>query len=93
MREQRCQASGPRGSPPARSSARTDGGPRGSALALALALALVNNTKSVHTKREVINPETGEIQSFTLNPRRREFVRETVRRLSVFGARTGHPSM
>ena len=37
-------------------------------------LPLVNNTKSIHRKKEVIDPETGEIQRLTFNDRRREFV-------------------
>lgn len=41
------------------------------------AAPLVNNTKSIHRKRDVIDQETGEIQSFTLNQRCREFVRDS----------------
>ena len=50
---------------------------------------LVNNTKSIHTKRDVIDPETGEIQSFTLNQRGREFVRDSDHDQSRYIAETG----
>lgn len=58
---------------------------------------MVNNTKSIHTKRDVIDPETGEIQSFTLNQRCREFVRDSdrdqsVRNTTIFTAKPGGES-
>ena len=41
---------------------------------------LVNNTNSIHRKKEVIGPKTGEIQRLMFNKLYREFVQvETVR--------------
>ncbi len=39
--------------------------------------ALLHNTKSIHRSRTTIDEKTGEIQTFTLNPKRSEYVLET----------------
>ena len=38
---------------------------------------LLHNTKSIHKSRTVVDDKTGEIQVFTLNPKRNEYVVET----------------